>query len=183
MLERNQHFDIRLLMFQALAYTPSQVLQLSLCDDLKDMGDQRYIVTAITNLGLNLLAYRVGKDIFSWTYGIEPASPNTTYMVSPATEYLIDYTKTNITNLHPQERPGMKTDAQDMLSDAPKYSATYVNTNVAAYSASAILGIITAHKNLKMSPIKSLLYGLTQPTSVILKDSSVGYDKRTHRGQ
>jgi len=167
----NQHFDSRLLIYQTLAATPLQILQLALYDDLKDLGDSKYIAVALTNLGSSLLSFRAAKDIYSWVYGAENAQKGTTYMVSPFTEYLFDYTKNNWLNVHPIERNELRKAADDLLATAPKYSASYVNTNIAFYAASAILGYAVAYKNLNMSPIKSIMYGLTQPTSVVLKDA------------
>jgi len=170
MSSKNQHFDSRMLMYQSMVNMPLQYAQLSLYDDLEDIGAQKYVCTALTNAGSMLLSTKAAKDIYTWLYGQQQAAPDTSYMVSPFTEYLYDHTKNNLKSVHPSLRQNVRDSAKSFLEESPKYSLTYSNTIVATYVCSAILGIAVAKNKLKMSPIAAVLYGLTQPTSIILKD-------------
>jgi len=168
----NQHFDSRMLTYQTMVNLPLQYAQLSMYEDLEDIGNQKYVCTALTNLGAVLLSTRAAQDIFSWIHGLQSAQKDTTYIVSPFTEYIYDHTNASLKNVHPANRQNTRDSVKNIMETAPKYSAAYMNTNVFAFVCSAALGAAVANRKLKMSPIQALAYGLSQPTSVILRDLS-----------
>ena len=166
----NQHFDNRMFAYQTMVNLPLQYAQLSMYEDLEDIGGQKYVCTALTNVGAILLSTRAAQDIFSWVHGLQEAKKDTTYIVSPFTEYIYDHTYSTLKSVHPAERQATRDSVKKVMQSAPKYSASYMNTNVFSFVCSAVLGVAVANRKLKMSPIQAIAYGLSQPTSVILKD-------------
>jgi len=169
-----QYYDLKTLLNFAIIDGTLQYLILDLYKSLKTDTERNalliYISTAVLNLGNIALSDMLARSI-SDKLNQNKYEVGTTYTLAPSAEYLQKYRDYLISETKTKEgQEAIRKRASDVLNKQPKYSSKYVKAEALFYGATAAFGFLVK-KNQGSSIINSLLYGLTQPTAIILEDA------------
>ena len=93
------------------------------------------------------------------------------YVVSPFTEYMYDHNLRAEKDIDPEHREAYRVQNEKMLSQASAFDSRNVNSEVLFYTLTSAYGFLSS-LNKGSGFVKSLLYGLTQPTSIIASQHS-----------
>tara|TARA_B100001057_G_scaffold491261_1_gene581119 strand:- start:1118 stop:1630 length:513 start_codon:yes stop_codon:yes gene_type:complete len=166
-----ENYDLRLLMYQTLLEIPAQVLA---AETYEKMGKGRfssYLAMSVLGIGASLACAKLGRGAYQILHGDKALErePGTPYYVSPLTEYLVTHNFKEGESLTADNISALER-SKKLLEDAPAYSKGYMQaayTSVfgkVAYSTAA-----SEQSNLFLK----VLYGVSQPLGVVLKDQEV----------
>jgi len=164
-----QKYDIRLLLYQSIAEIPFQVLMLDLFEKMEKRR-ATYAALALVNLGVSIASLKLGRGVYSLFHDAQiPQNPNDRYYVAPTSQYLYTHNKKQVDSIPKEHREEYLEFLNRVLAQAPAYSKAYLELQFGAFAAKTAFGAGAYLQN-SPSPAYALLYGLTQPLSVILKE-------------
>lgn len=166
-----QNYDVRLGLYQTLFEVPSQVLISEVYEKLGKGKPSSYAVCSLLGIGAFLGSLSAAKLTYELIHGAEglKADPDTNYYVSPLAEYLHDYNIKAYENASPENKNKYLQASTDILKQAPAYSQTYMSLAYCALATKSAYGTLNSGQT---NPLYALLYGLSQPVSVLLADRS-----------
>jgi len=169
-----QYYDLKTLMNFAVIDGTLQYLILDLYKSLKQEEDRTallvYVSTALLNLGAIAFSDMLAR-LVSDTLDHNRYEEGTVYTLAPSAEYLERYSDHLISETKTkEEQSAILKRTSDILNNQPKYSSKYVKTETFFYGAMVAFGFLVKRRE-GSSIINSVVYGMTQPTSVILEDS------------
>lgn len=159
----SNRYDARLLIYQALLEVPAQVLLLDAYQRLGEKNAKSYGAMALLGLGSSIMSKFLAEQIYSRVHKPEPGGK---YFVSPLTAHTYDIAYENYINrVHSQSSQEPPPD--NILKSANAYSKTYMDIATVSSLTKFTYGTLSSESS---NPLYALLYGVTQPMSVILKD-------------
>lgn len=169
-----QYYDLKTLLNFAVIDGTLQYLILDLYKSLKKDEDRTalliYVSTALLNLGTLALSDMLAR-LVSDTLDHNRHEEDTTYTLAPSAEYLKRYSDYLVSEAKTkEEQSAIQKRASDIVNAQPKYSSKYVKTETFFYGTMVAFGFLVKRRE-GASIINSALYGLTQPTSIILDDA------------
>jgi hypothetical protein len=129
-----------------------------------------YATMSVLGLGSRILSEKLGQSLFRGLHRETLYHPeeNTKYYVSLTTRYFYDHTVKGIYKSSPKKQDILHEEAQQILGSAPLFSEMYVQSAWALDAANVSYKTLSANKG---NFIYDLIYGLTQPLCVALKDN------------
>lgn len=169
-MKMSEYYDSKLYLYQGLIDLPLQVLMLDIYDKIGHKQLESYLAMAALGLGSSLLSEKLGKGVY---HTLHPTSVNTPqqgtrYYSDLRTKYFYDYTVSSIAKEVPKKQDILQEQALEILKQAPTYSENYTKLWWGIWAASTTYKTLSAQKN---NVLYDILYGLTQPLSVALKDN------------
>jgi hypothetical protein len=162
-------FDSRLLIYQALLAIPSEVLMLEIYDRIQTKDANTYSVMSLLNLGSYIGSLAIAKGLYHALHKDSPIrKEDHAFYLSPLSEYLYSNQLKRIQKEEVFKKGSKEDKLNERMAKEPVYSEKYMQLAWSLY------GLKTAYATMN-SPVKNplgkLLYGLTQPLAVTLKDS------------
>lgn len=162
-------YDAKLLIYQLLTQVPCEVLMLETYRKLKNTNDYEYLAMALLNLGVNLGTLMTSRLLYDSLH--KGANLDEKYYTSFFADYMYSHNLKKVDNLPYHERDRQEMRVTEALKQSPSYSGTYWNTLFTCYGLKTAYSTKVALNNNKMSLLKSIAYGLTQPLAVVLDDA------------
>ena len=169
-----ENYDLRLLVYQTLLDLPVQVLAAETYEKLGKGRTSAYIAMSLLGIGATLASAKLGRGVYRVLHGENglQAQPNTKYYVSPLTEYLVSHNAKVDSNALTKEKIQSLEKSLALLKDAPAYSSRYMQTAYSLGLAKVLFATLASPAQIDRSYMR-LLYGVTQPLGVVLKDQGV----------
>lgn len=169
---KNETFDVKLLIYQSLIAIPTQVALLGVYEKLPQKSTNSYITMSLLNLGALSMQNILSKELYNLFHATsstnESSIPPEARFYSPLTNFNYSFAYETIQTLPPSMQANAKAKLLKLLEKEPVYSENYLDIALLLFTAYSTFGFLNAPQN---NLIGKLLYGLTQPTSVVLKDS------------
>lgn len=169
---KNEQFDIKLLIYQSLISIPTQVALLGVYDKLPQKHTNTYLVMALLNAGALSMQNILGKELYSFFHSTSSTNQLTiapeSRFYSPITNFNYRFMEDIIKSLPPSLQAKAKSKLLKSLEKEAIYSENYLNLAMLLFSAYSTFGVLNAPQS---NPLAKLLYGITQPTAIVLKDS------------
>jgi hypothetical protein len=166
-----ENYDLRLLMYQTLLEVPTQVLAAETYEKLGKGRFSSYLAMTVLGVGSSLACAKLGRGAYQLIHGEKALErqQNTTYYVSPLTEYLVSHNFKGGASLTPGQIAAQER-SKRLLEDAPAYSKGYMQ---AAYTSTfGKFAYATAASPASHAALK-VLYGVSQPLGVVFKDQGL----------
>lgn len=163
-------YDSQLLAYQAVLSIPMEVLMLEIYDRIEDKDANTYATMSLLNLGSYFATLGLAKSIYNAIHQNSSLDKTITgnYYHSPFTSYLYKKQTKHNEDSEIFEKGKLQDQLNDKVQREPVYSEKYMQLLWLLGAAKATYGTIESPIQ---NPIGKLLYGLSQPTSVILRDS------------
>ena len=142
---------------------PTQVLLLDAYQRLGEKNAKSYGIMALLGLGSSLMNKFLAEQIYN---RVHTSDLGGRYFVSPLTAHTYDVAYENYINRVHSESP-QEASPDNVLKSANAYSKTYMDIATVSSIAKFTYGTLSSQSS---NPLYALLYGITQPMSVILKD-------------
>lgn len=167
----NNLFDTRLLIYQALLAIPAEVLMLEIYDKIEKKDANTYSVMSLLNLGSYVGSLAIAKGVYHALHKDDAISKDdTVFYLSPLSDYLYASQLKQIEKGEVFEKGSKEDKLNERMLKEPRYSEKYMQTAWTLY------GLKSAYSTMQSpieNPLGKLLYGLTQPLAVTLRDSGV----------
>lgn len=166
----SEYYDSKLYLYQGLIDLPLQVLMLDIYDKIGHKQLESYLAMAVLGLGSSLLSDKLGKGMYHTIHrnSVNTPQQGTRYYSDLRTKHFYDHTVSSITKEVPKKQDILQEQALEILKQAPAYSENYTKIWWGGWAASTTYKTLSAQKS---NIVYDILYGLTQPLSVALKDS------------
>jgi len=163
-------FDTRLLIYQSLLEIPAQVMMVDTYERLGERDVKSYIAMALLGVGSSIACVKLAGMLYENLHKDSlQGSPDTEYYISPFAAHTYD-AEFSAYNHSVSSRGGQEHPLSDFLREAPAYSKNYIQLSSAQIAAKCAYGTLQADTK---NPLIALLYGMSQPLGVILKDAGV----------
>lgn len=168
----SEYYGSKLYFYQGFINLPMQVLMLDIYGKIGEKRFESYLAMSALGLGSYLLSERLAKGLYSTIHKDKVHTPETgvRYYSDLRTKQFYDHTINKISREIPKKQDILQEHALEILKQAPAYSEGYTNMWWGALSA------LTAYKSLsakKENIFYDIVYGLTQPICVVLKDEGI----------
>lgn len=165
----SEHYDARLVLYKGIVDLPLQVLMLDIYNKLGDKNINVYVTMALLGIGSDLLSDKIGQGVFRGLHKDTLYEPleNTEYYTDLKTRYFYDHTVKGISRKSPKQQDLLQEEAQHILQEAPLFSKSYLQTSWGLQAANVAYKTLSAKKG---NIFLDLIYGLSQPMCVALKD-------------
>lgn len=160
-------FDTKLLAYQALLSVPTQVLILDIYDKIEVKDANTYMMMSLLNLGAALGTAAVAKSIYSRIHK-DAKYDNTDFHLSPLSQYIYSRHRADIQEQALFNQGAQNAKLDEMVEREPAYSTGYMQAVYSTYGAKAAYATLNSPL---ANPFAKLLYGLSQPLSIVLRDS------------
>ena len=165
-------YDIRLLLYQSIVDIPFQILMLDLFEKM-EKRPATYTALAAINLGTAIASLKLGRGVYNLLHDAQtPQNPNEKYYVAPTSQYLYNHNIKQVDQIPKDRREEYVKFLDKVLAQAPAYSKGYLNVVSGAFAMKAAFGA-ASYLQKSPHPVYALLYGLTQPLSVVLKEGGL----------
>lgn len=162
-------YDAKLFLYQSLLEIPMQVALLETYRQLDEKNFKVYGIMALLNLGGYLASVRIAQAIYDQLHTVSD-DPNTSYFVSPFTEHSYNIAFEKYKDNVQSNGTEAGSSLNSYLEKAPAYSKMYMDLAAVSSAARVGYGFISSQSN---NPLVALLYGLTQPISVVMDDAGL----------
>jgi hypothetical protein len=161
-------YDTKLIAHQAVSELPLQVLMYELYGKLPQTTSA-YVAMGLIGLGSTIVSDKAGEALYRALQ--EPsAEPGEDYFVSKRAEWTYNHLVAHSQTQPPQRALELKKRADHVLAQAPAYTETYHRVRWGLFAAKCTAGAMMTYSRTG-SLLGAVLYGLTQPLAVIVKDS------------
>jgi len=166
----SEYYDARLMLYRGIVEIPLQVLMLDVYSKLGKKNINTYATMSLLGIGSNLLSDKLGQSLFRGLHRNSVHIPldNTEYYTDLKTKYFYDHTVKGISKKYSKHQDLLQEEAQQILSDAPRFSKGYLQAQWALAASNVSYKTLSANKG---NIIYNLIYGFSQPMCVVLKDS------------
>jgi hypothetical protein len=162
-------YDSQLFAYQALLSIPAEVLMLEIYDRMDQKDNNTYAAMSLLNIGSYFATLGLAKSIYSAIHQNTPIDKASTgnYYLSPFTYYLYGKQTKQNKNSDVFEKGKRQDRLNDKVQSEPAYSERYMQIAWLLYAAKTTYATIESPIE---NPLGKLLYGLSQPISVMLRD-------------
>ena len=166
----SEYYDARLMLYRGIVEIPLQVLMLDVYNKLGKKDINTYATMSLLGIGSALLSEKLGQSLFRGLHRNSVHEPleNTEYYTDLKTKYFYDHTVKGISKKSLKQQDLLQEEAQLILSSAPLFSKGYLQAHWALAASNASFKILSAKKG---NILYDVIYGLSQPMCVALKDS------------
>ena len=163
-------YDSKLLAYQALLSVPTEVLMLEIYDRIDQKDANTYAVMSLLNIGSYFATLGLAKSIYNAIHKNTSTDKTLTenYYLSPFTNYLYNKQTKHNESSTIFEKGKLQDRLNEKIQNEPVYSEKYMQISWLLYAVKTTYATI---ENPIQNPFGKLLYGLTQPTSVVLRDN------------
>lgn len=163
-------YDSRLLAYQTLLSIPVEVFMLEIYDRMDQKDINTYAAMSLLNMGSYFATLGVAKTLYSSIHKNEPLDKTLAqnHYLSPFSNYLYGKQTKQNQNSPITEKGKLQDHLNEKIQHEPTYSERYMQTAWLMFAAKTTYATI---KSPFQNPFGKLLYGLTQPVSVILRDN------------
>lgn len=165
----SEYYDSKLYFYQGFINLPMQVLMLDIYEKIGEKQFESYLAMSALGLGSYLLSERLAKGLYNTIHkdSVHTPEAGVRYYSDLRTKHFYDHTVKTIAREIPKKQDILQEQALEILKQAPAYSEGYTNMWWGAWSALATYKSLSAKKQ---NILYDILYGLTQPICVALKD-------------
>jgi len=166
----SEYYDARLLLYSEILNVPLQVLMLDVYNKLGKKNINAYAAMSVLGFGSQVLSAKLGQSIFRGVHKDTLYLPkeSTNYYADLRTRYFYDHIVKGIYKSSHKKQDILLEEAQQILSSAPLFSEGYAQAMWALGAAYVSYKTLSANKG---NIVYDLIYGLTQPICVVLKDN------------
>lgn len=163
-------YDSKLLAYQALLSVPAEVFMLEIYDKIDQKDANTYVAMSLLNIGSYFATLGLAKSIYNAIHKNTSTDKTLTenYYLSPFTRYLYGKQTKQNEKAVIFEKGKVQDRLNEKVQNEPIYSEKYMQTLWLLYGTKTTYATIESPIH---NPFGKLLYGLTQPTSVILRDN------------
>ncbi len=163
-------YDSKLIAYQAILSIPTEVLMLEIYDKMVQKDANTYAAISLLNIGSYFATLGVAKSIYNAIHKSTSTDKplNENYYLSPFTNYLYSKQTKHNESATIFEKGKLQDRLNEKVQNETAYSEKYMQASWLWYAAKITYATIESPIQ---NPVGKVLYGLTQPLSIVLRDS------------